>query len=48
MTLKLTIIGIEVMLSIYMVMIGALHKSIVFIALGGYLVDSAIKHFSKI
>lgn len=48
MTLKLTIIGIEVMLSIYMLLFGTIHKSILFLFLGGYLIDSAIKHFSKI
>lgn len=48
MILKLTLIGIEVLLGLFLTIYGIIHKSLLDIFFGGYLLDSATKHFTKI
>lgn len=48
MILKLTFIGMEVLLGLFLMVYGILHKSLLDIFFGGYLIDSATKHFTKI
>jgi hypothetical protein len=47
MILKLTLIGIEVLLGLFLTVYGILHKSLLDIFFGGLLLDSATKHFTK-
>lgn len=47
MILKLTLIGIEVLLGLFLMVYGIIHKSVLDIFLGGLLIDSATKHFTK-
>lgn len=48
MILKLTLIGIEVLLGLFLMIYGITHKSVLDIFLGGLLIDSATKHFTKL
>lgn len=47
MILKLTLIGIEVLLGLFLTIYGIIHKSVLVIFFGGLLLDSATKHFTK-
>jgi hypothetical protein len=47
MVLKLTLIGIEVLLGLFLIIYGIIHKSVLDIFFGGLLLDSATKHFTK-
>lgn len=47
MVLKLTLIGVEVLLGLFLTVYGIIHKSVLDIFFGGFLLDSATKHFTK-
>lgn len=47
MILKLTLIGIEVLLGLFLTIHGIIHKSVLVIFFGGLVLDSATKHFTK-
>lgn len=47
MILKLTLIGVEVLLGLFLTIYGILHTSVLDIFFGGFLLDSATKHFTK-
>lgn len=47
MILKLTLIGIEVLLGLFLVIYGIIHKSVLVIFFGGLFFDNAVKHFTK-
>lgn len=47
MIIKLILVGIEVLLGLFLMVYGIIHKSVLVIFFGGLLIDSATKHFTK-